>query len=120
MIKKADIFLAVMLVAAGLAMSYFFSFGRSSGDTLLITVNGETFGSYSLFEDREVVIERNRHTNKITIKNGTVSMDFSDCPGQDCVRQRAISQTGESIICLPHQILLEITGGTGEYDTIAR
>lgn len=120
MIKKADIILAAALIVIGLAMSYFFSSGSSSGQELLVSCGGERFGSYSLLEDREIVIERNDHINKITIKNGIVSMNFSDCRGQDCVQQAGISKTGESIVCLPNQVVLEIIGGSAEYDSISR
>ena len=120
MFKNADILLACFLVAAWLTMSYIFSFGRTAGDQLDISCDGQLFGSYPLSEDREITVERDGHINKITIKNGTVSMSFSDCQGQDCVHQGAISQTGESIICLPNKVVLEISGGTRQYDTIAR
>ena len=120
MIKKADIILAVMLIIAGLAMSYIFSFGKSAGDELVVTVDGKVFGSYPLYEDREIVVKQKGHTNKITISDGIVSMSFSDCKGQDCVHQRSISQTGENIICLPNKVVLEIKGGEGEYDSISK
>lgn len=120
MFKKADIILAAVLIVIGLAMSYFLSFGTSSGHELVISCNGERFGSYSLLEDREVVIERNGHINKVTISDGIVSMSFSDCKGQDCVKQADISKTGETIICLPNKIVLEITGDETEYDSISR
>lgn len=120
MFKKVDIILAAVLIAAGLAISYIFSFGQSAGTTLEISCDGETFGSYSLAEDREITIDRNHHINKVTIKSGTVSMSFSDCSGQDCVNHATISQTGETIVCLPNKVVLEISGGTRQYDTIVR
>lgn len=120
MFKKADILLACFLVAAGIAMSYMFSFGQSAGDRLDITCDGELFGTYSLSEDRTVTVERDGHVNRIVIEGGTVHMEFSDCSGQDCVKQGAISDTGESIICLPNRVVVEITGGSRQYDTIAR
>lgn len=120
MIKKADIILAAALIVAGIAMSYILSFGQSAGSELIITCNGEKFGSYPLSENREIVVERNEHINKITIKNGIVSMSFSDCPGQDCVHQADISLSGETIVCLPNKVVLEISGGESEYDSISR
>lgn len=120
MIKKADIILTVILIIAGLALSYAFSTGKTAGDELLITVDGEKFGSYPLLEDREITVKQESHINKVTIKGGTVSMTFSDCKGQDCVRQHDISETGETIICLPNKIVLEITGGESKYDAVAR
>ena len=120
MFKKADILLAATLIAAGLAISYIFSFGQSAGNTLEISCDGEIFGSYSLEKDREITINCGEHINKVIINKGTVSMSFSDCPGQDCIQQEAISHTGETIVCLPNRILLEISGNTRQYDTIAR
>lgn len=119
-IKKADIILAVILIAAGLAASYALSFGQSAGDELAITVDGQRFGSYALMEDNEISINRDGHINKITIRNGVVSMSFSDCHSQDCVKMAPISKTGENIICLPHKIVLEIEGGEAAYDSVAR
>ncbi len=119
-IKKADIILAVILIAAGLAASYALSFGQSAGDELVITVDGQRFGTYALMEDNEISIKRDGHINKITIRDGVVSMSFSDCHGQDCVKMAPISKTGENIICLPHKIVLEIEGGDAAYDSVAR
>lgn len=119
-VKKADIILAAVLIILGLSMSYFFSFGQSTGSELTITCNGEKFGTYSLLEDRDIVIDQDGHINKVTIKDSTVSMSFSDCHGQDCIHQGDISLSGETIICLPNKVVLEITGGETEYDTIAR
>lgn len=120
MIKKADIILAAVLIIVGLAMSYILSFGQTVGSELLITCNGEKFGSYSLAEDREIVIDRNDHINKVTIKNGVVSMSFSDCHGQDCIHQGEIDKSGETVICLPNKVVLEINGGETEYDTLSK
>ena len=120
MFKKADIILAVLLIAAGLAASYILSFGQESGDELVITADGSEFGTYSLLEDREITVKQDGHINKVTINNGTVSMSFSDCKGQDCVHQGSIAKSGETIICLPNKIVVEITGGAKHYDTVAR
>lgn len=120
MIKKADIILAIVLVIVGFAMSYFLSFSQDAGSELIISCDGKKFGSYSLYENQEIVINRNGHTNKVTIKDGVVSMGFSDCHGQDCVKQGEISQSGEAIICLPNKVVLEISGGDKKYDTLSK
>lgn len=120
MFKKADIFLAVFLIIAGIAASYILSFGQTGGSEIIITVDGQKFGTYSLLQDNEIVIEQESSTNKVTIKDGIVSMSFSNCHGQDCVKHAPISQTGENIICLPHKVVVEVCGDSGGLDTIAR
>lgn len=120
MFKKADIILAVLLIICGLAASYFLSFGQEAGDELIITADGSHYGTYSLLEDREITVELDGHINKVTIDNGKVSMSFSDCKGQDCVKHSKISLSGESIICLPHKLVLEISGSDDGYDSISK
>lgn len=100
-------------------MSYFLSFGNVSGQNLRITVNGEIYGTYSLLEDRTVDIRRGGHENTVRIAGGAVSMTGSDCHGQDCVHQHSISLSGETIVCLPNRVILEITGGDKAYDAIS-
>ena len=34
----------------------------------------------------------------------------SSCPDLICVRHKAVSETGETIVCLPHKLVIEITG----------
>ena len=120
MIRKADIVLAVILIVLGLAASYFFTVGGSAGSTVHISVNGESYASYPLSEDRTVEIAQNDHINKITIDNGMVSMTFSDCANQDCVLHNPVSATGETIVCLPNKVVVEIEGDDSGFDTVAR
>lgn len=120
MFRKADIVLAIVLVLLGLGLSAVFASDGSAGNELIITVDGKEFGSYTLLEDRQIDIKQNSHINKVTIKDGVVSMKFSDCKGQDCVNQHDISESGETIICLPNKIVLEISGNEDKYDSIAR
>lgn len=48
--------------------------------------------------------------NIILCQNGEVRMIQSNCPDQICVHHKAVSAVGENIICLPHKIVVEITG----------
>lgn len=120
MIRKADIILAVILIVAGLAVTYAFSTSGSTGEMVCITVSGEEYASYSLSENRTVTVKTDDHINKITIKDGLVSMTFSDCTNQDCVKQGKITKTSQSIVCLPNKVVVEIRGGTSQYDAISR
>ena len=81
-IRKADIILLIVLVIAGLAVSWLSVSDSVTGQTALVTVDGETYGEYPLSENQTIVIKNNGHTNKITIKNGTVQMTYSDCANQ--------------------------------------
>ncbi len=120
MIRKADIILAAILIVLGLLASYALSAGGETGQMVYVTASGKEYAYYSLMEDRTITIDQEGHINKITIKNGQVSMTFSDCSNQDCVHQGKISKTSQSIVCLPNKIVVEIHGDNPEYDAVAR
>ena len=52
--------------------------------------------------------EDGENVNTLVIKDGEASMTEADCPDGICVAHRPIKNTGESIVCLPHKIVVEI------------
>ena len=42
----------------------------------------------------------------------------SDCPTQDCVRTGTISRGGQSIVCLPARIIIQLTGGAADSNDV--
>lgn len=118
-IKKADIVLFVILVAAGLALSAWSFAAGSSGQKAVVTVDGKLYGTYSLSQDQTIEITQKNHLNKITIKNGAVQMSYSDCRNQVCVKDGRISKTNQSIVCLPNKVMVEITGKEADLDAVA-
>ena len=119
-LRPADIVLGIGLIVLGFVLSYFVAFGKSDGDRAEITAAGEQFGVYSLLEDRTVVVDQDGCMNKLRIEDGKVRMIDSDCRGSDCVHEGQISKTGETIVCLPNKVVVEITGGEGDFDAISR
>lgn len=117
--RPADIVLTIALIAAGLVMSFFLAFGQDDGSRVTVTVDRKPYGTYSLDEDRQVTVQQGGHTNTFEITGGRVRMISADCRGHDCVHEGSISKSGESIICLPNRVVLEITGGEEEFDVIA-
>lgn len=118
-IKKADIFLIVILILCGLGATWILSAGHHQAEKVVITIRGKTFGTYPLSEDRII----DTHTgNIISIKDGAVYMKSATCRNQDCVRQGKIHESSQSIICLPHKLVVEIKGGNGHhaFDTISK
>jgi len=109
MIKKADIVLFILILAFGLAVSWWSLTTNTGGDRAIVTVDGQLYGTYSLSEDQTIeVVQENGHSNYITIKDGTVSMAYSSCKNQVCVNTGAISETKDSIVCLPNKVMIEI------------
>lgn len=117
--KKNDWILAgVIVVIAAAILLFQFTRGDSGPGEVTVTVDGETFGNYSLAEDQTVEIDG---TNRLVIQDGSAKMEWADCPDQICVDHRAISREGESIICLPNQVVVSVeTGEEAELDGVVR
>lgn len=107
--KKRDIIAAATVLAIAFLVWAVGRFTREESKELLITVAGETYGVYSLEKNQKIEINNG---NICEIKDGYVSMIQADCPDQICVHTAKISEAGGSIVCLPHKVVLEITGET--------
>ena len=115
MIKKADIVLFILILVFGIAVSIWSFTANAAGDRAVVTVDGQVYGTYNLLEDQEIqVVQDDDHMNYITIKDGTVSMTFSTCKNQVCVNTGTISETMDSIVCLPNKVMIEIQGSKTE------
>ena len=56
------------------------------------------------------------------IQDGEVSMRKADCPDQICKNHKPICKSGETIVCLPHKAVIEISSeeDESEMDGITR
>ena len=109
----------ILIVAAGLIISFGPLAKHAGGTDVKVTLNGETYGIYSLSEDQTIEIQNDDHTNVIVIEDGTVRMESSTCKNQICVNHGRISLIGDSIVCLPNRVVVEIRGKGGEADVIS-
>ncbi|MEG0829261.1 MAG: NusG domain II-containing protein [Anaerovoracaceae bacterium] len=120
MIKKADIILGVILILFGLATSFVLAADKGPGQDVSIQLNGKDYAIYSLAENKSFTVKEGNSINKINIKDGEVSMTYSNCKNHDCIKQGKISKAPESIICLPHKLVIQIQGGEKEYDSVSQ
>ena len=65
-------------------------------------------------EDAVLEVATPLGANTVVVEGGSVRMDAADCPHGDCLRQRPITRPGEQIICLPHELWIEIVPEDGE------
>lgn len=81
----------------------------SPPDMVKVMQDGQVTGRYSLLKEQAVSIPWGEENyNLMLISGGQVSVSDADCPDKLCVRQRAIARSGESIICLPHKLVIQI------------
>ena len=107
MLKKNDIILISSVVAAAIILSSVFLLTRgTSGKTVTVKENNKTVYSGALDKDHTIKLSG----NTVIIKDSTVWVSEADCKNQICVRHKKISKNGESIVCLPNKVIIEIGG----------
>ena len=119
--KRKDIYLLAGLITAGLLIGLIVFFSGKSGNMVSVRVDGREVMTFSLEEDQEYEIQgEGGRYNKIIIRNGEVWMEEASCPDHLCMKMGHLSKSGQSIICLPNKVVIEIRGQENEVDEIAK
>lgn len=98
--------------------------GREEGSCVLVRIDGKEYGSYPLTEDQTISIRGEDFVSTLVIRDGKADMTEADCPDQICVNHRPVCFRGETIVCLPHKLVVEVVSEDGEseegFDSISR
>lgn len=126
-INRKDILLAVVIcLIAGIIYLVMTLTAGEEGSRVEITIDGEIYGTYSLKEDQTIEISEEAGTNVVVIRDGKVWMEEADCPDGYCKDQGKISKVNQTIVCLPHKLVVGINSTSEEkadeetVDTIAQ
>ncbi len=123
--RKTDIMIPVVsLLLSGAVVLYSYASlnSENKGNTVIVTVDGTEYARFPLDEERDIIISGEKGLNNhLVIKNGEADITDADCPDKLCVHQKKISRNGETIVCLPNRVVIEIRGeDEGSVDTVAR
>ena len=81
----------------------------SDGEKVNVIKNGEITAVYSLKEDLSVTINgENGWVNELVIKDKKAYVSKANCPDKICAKHRPVKKRGETIVCLPHRLVIEI------------
>lgn len=122
MMKKKDVILIVVILLIAAAGMGAIQLTQQNGAQVIVTVDGEEVYRTSLKEDQVYEIPVKDGENVMEIQEGEVSMRKADCPDQICKNHKPIRKSGETIVCLPHKAVIEISSeeDESEVDGITR
>ncbi len=119
--RRSDKILMIALVGCAILGYLVFRFLNPNslvGAEVVVSVDGSQYDTYALSENQEVKIETGESYNVFRIEDGEVNMISADCPDQICVHHHSIHGNGETIVCLPNRVILEVKGAEqSELDT---
>lgn len=118
---KADkILIFVVLLTVGVSTVLFGSINSDIGNTVRITVDGKIYGEYDLNTNQKISVELENGYNNIVIEDGKAYMENADCPDKYCMEYAPINYGNQTIICLPHKLVVEIVNNKDKIDAFAQ
>ena len=105
--KNDFLLLGTILLVAAVSGILRFSF-MSDGEKVNVIRNGEVTAVYSLESDLSVTLGESGCVNKLVIDGGKAFVSEADCPDKICAKHRPVSKKGETIVCLPHKLVIEV------------
>ncbi len=123
--RKTDLIIPAAGLLAAILIYLIPVFGAPVSDAAgeaVVTVGGEFYASYPLSQDTDVVIPGVKgFNNHLVIRNGEADIIDALCPDKICVHERKISRDGETLVCLPNRVVVEIRSGKEDgFDAVAR
>lgn len=118
MIKRWDVMIVLSLILLSFLPMMVFSYiqaekvTENSTNVAVISVNGKEVRRITLTNNtnHEIfdVYSEDGDVNTIEVKENQIRIKAADCSDQVCVLTGFISKPGETIVCLPHKVLVEI------------
>lgn len=114
--KKRLLIVFGALLLLGLAGSLWALQGTDGG-AVEILLDGEVLyrlESADLAQDRSLPIQTPFGYNIISIEDGKIRVSEADCPDQTCVRMGELRSAALPIVCLPHRLVIQFAGESGQ------
>jgi len=127
MMKRINIFMRpgdwiVIVILCALCLSSFLIISyQNTGEIVEIFHNDQRINQIPLHLDTELKLQGTMSELKVIIQDKKVWVQESGCPNKTCMKMGKISKSGQSIICLPNQILIAIKGDhQPKYDSVTK
>lgn len=115
--KRADFLLLCGMIAVGSLFGLFLLLAENRGTEVRVYVDGEVVNTFSLDEDLQYEIcGAHGGVNLLRIEDGKAYIEAASCPDGLCMHMGKIDKNGQSIVCLPNKVTVEIAGGGEAYD----
>lgn len=111
--RAADLPVVFLLIAASVFAASINFFNRSSGDlTAIIRCNSDEIYRINLSqlnEEKQYLIQGKNSINlTVKLSHNCAEVSFSECEDQICVNTGILTKAGQSAVCLPAAVSVEI------------
>lgn len=102
--KKVDIIIALSVFMLALISFGIVFIGSAKGNAVVISQDGKEVYNAPLNKNNVIELEN----NTVVIEDKSVYIESANCPNQDCVRHKPISEKNQVIACLPNKVIVTI------------
>ncbi|GAA2902872.1 NusG domain II-containing protein [Enterococcus pseudoavium] len=120
LLRPWDGIIVALLILLSFAPLVIFSLNRANtpSQQAVLSVDGHEIKTFDLSDKTKAAYtykyqEADGHYNLIEVKGDRIRIKEANCGDQICVRRGWIDQSGETIVCLPHKLLIEIKSSDG-------
>lgn len=108
--KRQDLYLlSFLVVVIGIFLWGYQTLNRGTGEEVVVYVGEEERTRFSLKDETTFVIgDAGEKYNRLEIRGGQADMTEASCPDQICVHQKPVSEIGETIVCMPNQVIITV------------
>lgn len=120
---RSWVLLTALVLALGVGGLLAVRLLHGGGTTAEIYAQGEllyTIDLANVSSPFELEIETAAGHNTVSVEPGRIRVRQADCPDQICVETGWLTEGGRQIVCLPHQLVIQIVDRPGEADAFSR
>jgi len=110
-LSKTDIIILAIVLVTAIAGVFLMNTFTHDGFIVKISQQGEVVEELFLEEDERqefVVKGENGEKNVVVVEKGIAYIKSANCEDKLCVKKGGIEHVGESIVCLPNDVVVEI------------
>lgn len=106
---------AVIAIAVIVAVVFYGNKTYSGELRVVVSVGNRVVDTLPLSDEKSThTYCHNGYTLLVLMDGSGVRVEQSDCPSQDCVHTGTITRAGQSIVCLPAQIVVYLEGASDD------
>lgn len=109
-LKLGDFFIIVVLLIISFTPFYMLHNQEKADDQIIgiVKINNREVKRLSLAKDQKWRYQKNGKINIVQIKKHKIRVIDANCKDQVCVKEGWKSESGDTIVCLPHKFLIEL------------
>lgn len=108
----------VVLAAVGVCAALLAVNWGGEASRAVVRSGGQVVADVRLSKNQEVTIHGALGPSVIQVQDGRVRVASDPSPRQLCVRQGWLTRAGDTAICLPNQVTVELVAGASRYDSL--